>query len=48
MHVMSFSSHRSESQVFKSKFAGWDDIIAVDYTRSTESVLKKPTIQRVS
>ena len=34
--------------MFKSKFAGWYDIIAVDYMRGTESVLKKPTIQRVS
>ena len=34
--------------MFKSKFACWDDVIAVDYTCSTESVLKKLTIQRVS
>ncbi len=31
----------SESQVFKSKFEGWDDLIAVDYTRSVESVQKR-------
>lgn len=31
----------SESQVFKSKFEGWDDAIAVDYTRTAESVSKK-------
>jgi hypothetical protein len=31
----------TESQVFKSKFEGWDDLIAVDYTRSVESVQKR-------
>ena len=31
----------TESQVFKSKFDGWDDLIAVDYTRSVESVQKR-------
>lgn len=31
----------TESQVFKSKFEGWDDLIAVDYTRSVESVAKR-------
>ncbi|CAF0908368.1 unnamed protein product, partial [Didymodactylos carnosus] len=30
-----------ESQVFKSKFEGWDDVIGVDFTRTAESVLKK-------
>ena len=25
-------------QVFKSKFSGWDDVIAVDFTRTAESV----------
>ena len=33
----------TESQVFKSKFEGWDDLIAVDYTRSVESVQKRGT-----
>lgn len=28
----------SENQVFKSKFYGWDDVIAVDFTRTAESV----------
>ncbi|KAF0310088.1 Protein flightless-1 [Amphibalanus amphitrite] len=28
----------TESQVFKSKFSGWDDVIAVDFTRTAESV----------
>ncbi len=31
----------TETQVFKSKFDGWDDSIAVDYTRSAESVSKR-------
>ncbi|KAI1292098.1 Protein flightless-1 [Halotydeus destructor] len=28
----------TESQLFKSKFMGWDDVIAVDFTRTAESV----------
>jgi hypothetical protein len=31
----------SESQIFKSKFEGWDDLIEVDYTRTAETVNKK-------
>lgn len=31
----------TESQVFKSKFEGWDDLIAVDYTRTAEAVSAK-------
>ena len=31
----------TEIQIFKSKFEGWDDLIAVDYTRSAEAVNKK-------
>ncbi|CAG0886127.1 unnamed protein product [Darwinula stevensoni] len=30
----------TEPQVFKSKFEGWDDVIAVDFTRTVESVRK--------
>ncbi|XP_016913236.2 protein flightless-1 isoform X1 [Apis cerana] len=30
----------TESQIFKSKFAGWDEVIAVDFTRTAESVAK--------
>lgn len=30
----------TESQLFKSKFRDWDDVIAVDYTRTAESVFK--------
>lgn len=31
----------TESMVFKSKFTGWDDVIAVDFTRTAESVQKR-------
>jgi hypothetical protein len=31
----------TESQIFKSKFEGWDDLIEVDYTRTAETVSKK-------
>ena len=31
-------SEGTESQVFKSKFIGWDDVIAVDFTRTANSV----------
>lgn len=30
----------SENQVFKSKFSSWDDVIAVDFTRTAESVAR--------
>lgn len=30
----------TENQVFKSKFEGWDDVIAVDFTRTAQSVAK--------
>ncbi|PSN45747.1 Protein flightless-1 [Blattella germanica] len=30
----------TESQMFKSKFSGWDEVIAVDFTRTAESVQK--------
>ncbi|KAL1132057.1 hypothetical protein AAG570_010015 [Ranatra chinensis] len=30
----------TESQTFRSKFTGWDDVIAVDFTRTAESVQK--------
>ncbi|XP_033631198.1 protein flightless-1 homolog [Asterias rubens] len=36
----------TESQVFKSKFPGWDDVLAVDYTRRAEAFIKKATIQK--
>ena len=33
--------------MFKSKFPGWDDVLAVDYTRSADQVFKKPVVQQV-
>lgn len=30
----------TESQVFRAKFVGWDDVIAVDFTRTAESVAR--------
>ncbi|XP_063216475.1 protein flightless-1 [Bacillus rossius redtenbacheri] len=30
----------TENQIFKSKFIGWDEVIAVDFTRTAESVQK--------
>lgn len=30
----------TESQIFKCKFVGWDEVIAVDFTRTAESVQK--------
>lgn len=30
----------TETQIFKSKFIGWDEVIAVDFTRTAESVQK--------
>ena len=44
----SFSLCRNESQVFKSKFPGWDDVLAVDYTKRADQIYKKPAIQKVS
>ena len=35
-----FPTNRTESQLFKSKFRDWDDVIAVDYTRTAESVTR--------
>lgn len=31
----------TEPQVFKSKFNGWDDLIAVDYTRTADSMARR-------
>ena len=39
--VVTSTLEGTESQVFKSKFEGWDDLIAVDYTRSADAVHKK-------
>ena len=39
--VVASTLEGTESQIFKSKFEGWDDLIAVDYTRSAEAVNRK-------
>lgn len=39
--VVTSTLEGTESQVFKSKFDGWDDLIAVDYTRSADAVNRK-------
>jgi len=31
---------RAESQMFKARFIGWDDVLAVDYTLSADYVSK--------
>ncbi len=36
-----------ETQVFKSKFDGWDDVLAVDFTRTAENVSKKGADMKV-
>lgn len=33
-------SEDAESQVFKSRFMGWDDVIGVDFTRTAASVAR--------
>ncbi len=38
---------RVETQVFKSKFDGWDDVLAVDFTRTAENVSKKGADMKV-
>ena len=32
---------RTEQQILKARFKGWDDVIAVDYTRTSESVQRR-------
>lgn len=34
-----------ESMMFRSKFFGWDDIVPVDYTRTSESVQRVPDLK---
>lgn len=31
--------------MFRSKFAGWDDIVPVDYTRTSDSVARVPDLK---
>ena len=40
-------SFRVETQVFKSKFDAWDDVLAVDFTRTAENVSKKGADMKV-
>ena len=35
-----FFNSRAESQMFKARFIGWDDVLAVDYTLSADYVAK--------
>jgi hypothetical protein len=43
----SFSIYRTEPQIFKTKFIGWDDVIPVDYTRTAESVIRRGADMKV-
>jgi hypothetical protein len=36
-----------ETQVFKSKFDAWDDVLAVDFTRTADNVSKKGANMKV-
>jgi hypothetical protein len=40
--------YRVETQVFKSKFDAWDDVLAVDFTRTAENVSRKGADMKVS
>lgn len=40
MLILQNTLKRTESQLLKTKFKDWDDVIAVDYTRTAESVSK--------
>ncbi len=42
-----FFFFRVETQVFKSKFDAWDDVLAVDFTRTAENVSKKGADMKV-
>ena len=39
-HVTFLFIFRAESQMFKARFSGWDDVLAVDYTLSADYVSK--------
>ena len=38
--IVLFYNSRAESQMFKARFIGWDDVLAVDYTLSADYVAK--------
>ena len=42
-----FLSLRTEPQIFKSKFCGWDDVLPVDYTRTSESIARRGADMKV-
>lgn len=46
--VSACSEHRAEPQIFKTKFIGWDDVIAVDYTRTADSVIRRGADMKAS
>ncbi|GFS01023.1 protein flightless-1 homolog [Elysia marginata] len=37
----------TEPQIFKSKFCGWDDVLPVDYTRTSESIARRGADMKV-
>jgi hypothetical protein len=39
---------RTEPVIFKNKFKGWDDVIPVDFTRTSESVQRRGVDIKVS
>lgn len=43
----SYFFYRAETQVFKSKFDAWDDVLAVDFTRTADNVAKKGADMKV-
>ena len=40
INLFPFLFKSTEPQIFKSKFYGWDDVIAVDFTRTAQSVAR--------
>ncbi|ETN79136.1 leucine Rich repeat-containing domain protein [Necator americanus] len=42
---VSRETENEESMMFRSKFAGWDDIVPVDFTRTSESVSRVPDLK---
>lgn len=45
--IIDSHSFSVETQVFKSKFDAWDDVLAVDFTRTAENVAKKGADMKV-
>lgn len=38
MNFFFYFIYRVEQTVFKSKFSGWDDVLAVDFTKTAKNV----------